>query len=140
MADVLNLGNVTLAVGQQAEFVLTFPPNSPNSLFVVSDSAAIVGPVSAAGTPLTWPHEVALTNGVGSFFLLGASPGVTDYYFRASSDPADTTDIAIGTIAVPAPSAQEQSPEEEIVIQVTAIVEPILITIISTPPTNTATD
>ena len=140
MADVLDLGNVTLAVGQQAEFVLTLPTNSPSSVFVVSDSAAIVGPVSATGTPLTWPHEVALTNGVGSYFLVGANPGVVDYFFRASSDPADTTNIAIGTITVPTPSAQEQSSGEDIVIQVTAIAEPILITIISTPPTNTASN
>jgi len=140
MADALDLGNVTLAVGQKVEFVLTLPSNAPNSVFLVSGGGAGAVPATASGTPLAWPYEVLLINGVGPYFVLGVSPGVVTYHFRTSSDPSNTTNLATASLTVVAAPSQGQSSGEEVVIEILSIAEPIVITIISQPPTSIVSD
>jgi len=127
-----------MVVGQQVEFMLTIPNYGASSVWLVCADAAVTKPVSATGAPLAWPHEVAMTNGVGTYFLLGVSAGTVSYFFRTSSDPGNTTTLASASIAVTAPSGQVPAPGDEVVVEV--IAEPIVITIISQPPTGTGSD
>ncbi|MCW3097386.1 MAG: hypothetical protein JWL77_3004 [Chthonomonadaceae bacterium] len=139
MANV-DLGNVPLVVGQQVKYVFTVQTNVSASVWLVSAGAAVVEPVAADGTPLTFPHELVLTQGVGTYFLQGVSSGSADYFFRASSDPSDTTNLARASVTVTPPPPQGPPIGEEVIIVVTSIAEPIIISIITQSPTNTASD
>jgi len=138
MADILDLGSVPIVVGQQVQFMLTIPNYGTNSVWLVCADASVIAPVSATGAPLTWPHEVTLINGVGTYFLHGVSSGVASYLFRTSSDPGNSTSIASASIGVSIPSGQVPPPGDETVVEI--IAEPIIITIISQPPTTTTSD
>jgi hypothetical protein len=140
MVDALDLGNVALAVGQQMKYVFTVQSSVSTSVWLVSAGAAVVEPVAVDGTPLTFPHELVLTQGVGTYFLQGVSSGNAGYFFRASSDPSDTTNLARASVTVTPPSPQGPPIGEEIIIVVTSIAEPILITIITEQPSSTASD
>jgi hypothetical protein len=140
MANVLDLGNVPLAVGQQMKYVFTVQSNVSASVWLVSAGAAVVEPVAADGTPLTFPHELVLTQGVGTYFLQGVSSGIADYFLRASSDSNDTTNLARASVTVTPPPPQGPPIGDEIIIVVTSIAEPILISIIAQTPTTTASD
>ena len=138
MAETLDLGSIPIVVGQQVQFMLTIPNYGTNSVWLVCTDVSVVKPVSATGSPLTWPHEVPLTNGVGSYFLYGVSGGAVSYSLRVSNDPNNTTDLAIGTVAVSVPSGQVPPPGDETVVEI--IAEPIVISIMYQTPTTTTTD
>lgn len=118
MADTVNFADVTVPVGEQVRVALKVDGDAPDGYLLSCDQDTIAVPALEDGTPLTWPHPVAIVDGEGAYFLLGLSPGTAQHFVTAVA-PQENAGPS-GTVSVTVEHGNGGSIAEPIVISITS--------------------
>ena len=89
MAEGTSLAELSVPVGQQLEVSLNVIGGAQAIFVLACDQGDIVVPALPDGTSLTWPHSVAIVDGVGTYYVLGLSPGSAQHSVTSATGSAD---------------------------------------------------